>query len=333
MEKEIQDILKKAIKEISQAKSEEDLQNTQKKYLGRKGELTLLLRNVSSLQEKERAEAGKAANIAKKDFEAKVADRYFSLESKGGDDILKDEWMDVTLPAKPTLRGKRHPLHATIEEIEDVFGRMGFEVAEGPEIEDDWHNFTALNIPEDHPAREMQDTFWLEERMKGYVLRTQTSGIQIRYYETRKPPIRIIAPGKVFRKDSDATHSPMFHQYEGFLIDRNVSLAHLKFILANALRQLIAPDAEIRFRLSFFPFTEPSLEVDALLNIDGKKRWLEIAGAGMVHPNVLKNGGLDPKEWNGFAFGLGIERQIMIKHGISDLRLFYENDLRFLEQF
>jgi phenylalanyl-tRNA synthetase alpha chain len=218
-------------------------------------------------------------------------------------------------------------------QIEQAFGRMGFEVAEGPEIEDDWHNFTALNIPADHPAREMQDTFWIDGELEGYVLRTQTSNMQIRHMQTHKPPIRIIAPGKVFRKDSDATHSPMFHQYEGLMVDRHVSLSHLKFVLSSALKQLISPDVELRFRLSFFPFTEPSVEVDALLNIDGKKRWLEIAGSGMVHPQVLRNCNIDPNQWNGFAFGLGIERQIMIKHGISDLRLFYENDIRFLEQF
>lgn len=329
----IRETVGNAQQEIANANSKDHLEELEKKYIGRKSELTLVLRNISSLSNEEKVSVGSAANEAKKEIEAFLAEKFFELESGGGENLAETEWIDRTLPAPKTLRGKRHPIHAMIEEIERVFGRMGFEVAEGPEIEDDWHNFTALNIPEDHPAREMQDTFWLTGKMEGHVLRTQTSGIQIRYMETHKPPIRIVSPGKVFRKDSDATHSPMFHQYEGLMIDRHVSLSHLKFVLSSAIKQLISPDAEIRFRLSFFPFVEPGLEVDALLNIDGKKRWLEIAGAGMVHPKVIENCGLDPKEWNGFAFGMGIERVIMIKHGISDLRLFFENDLRFLEQF
>ncbi len=329
----IQEIIKKAGAEIKDASGAPDLEALEKKYIGRKGELTAILRDISTLSLEEKGKVGKAANEAKKEIEAFLADRFFELEKGGKDDLQEKEWIDISVPAKKTPRGKRHPISAAIEEIEEVYARLGFEVAEGPEIEDDWHNFTALNIPEDHPAREMQDTFWLKEPLEGYVLRTQTSGIQIRFMEKRKPPIRIIAPGKVFRKDSDATHSPMFHQYEGLMVDRNISLSHLKFVLMNALRELVSPDIELRFRLSFFPFTEPSLEVDGLLNINGKKKWLEIGGAGMVHPNVLRNAGVDPKEWNGFAFGFGIERQIMIKHGISDLRLFYENDIRFLGQF
>ena len=330
---DIKKITVQAKDEIKKSSAKEELKMLEKKYLGRKGELTMLLRMVSELPVGDRAKAGKTANAAKKEIEAAVADQFFTLESDGSGNLAEEEWIDVTLPAPKTARGKRHPIQAAIEEIEEVFGRMGFEKAEGPEIEDDWHNFTALNIPADHPAREMQDTFWLDGPMEGNVLRTQTSNMQIRYMENNEPPIRIIAPGKVFRKDSDATHSPMFHQYEGLMVDRHISLSHLKFVLASALRQLISPDVELRFRLSFFPFTEPSVEVDALLNVDGKKRWLEIAGSGMVHPQVLRNCNIDPDKWNGFAFGLGIERQIMIKHGISDLRLFFENDLRFLEQF
>lgn len=330
---EIQEITAQAKAEITTAADTESLKNLETKYLGRKGKLTQLLRKISTVPEKERAAAGQAGNAAKKEIEAFLAEQLFALDANKTGDLAEKEWIDITIPAPKKSSAKRHPIHAAIENIEDVFGRMGFEVAEGPEIEDDWHNFTALNIPSDHPAREMQDTFWLDAPLEGNVLRTQTSNMQIRYMENNKPPIRIIAPGKVFRKDSDATHSPMFHQYEGLMIDRHISISHLKFVLESGLQQLIAPDVEIRFRLSYFPFVEPCLEVDALLNVDGKKRWLEIAGAGMVHPQVLRNGNIDPEEWNGFAFGLGIERQVMIKHGIPDLRLFYENDLRFLEQF
>jgi len=333
MLEEIQKIAALAQKAIEAARTEDDLRAVELEYLGRKGQLTMFLRTISDLSPEEKATIGKSGNETKKNIEALLAEKYFATKEAELGNLAETGWIDITL-SKPKIRhGRRHPIHAAIEDIESVFGRMGFEIAEGPEIEDDWHNFSALNIPEDHPAREMQDTFWLAEPLKGYVLRTQTSNVQIRYMENNKPPIRIISPGKVFRKDSDATHSPMFHQYEGLMVDRNISLAHLKFVLTSALRELIAPDAEIRFRISFFPFVEPGLEVDALLNVNGKKRWLEIAGAGMVHPKVLKNCGIDPKEWNGFAFGLGIERQVMIKHGISDLRLFYDNDLRFLEQF
>ncbi len=330
---DIKSIVSKAKKEISGASEKEELKILEKKYLGRKGELTGLLRNVSALPQKDRAAAGKAANEAKKELEGFLAEQFFALEKGSGDDLAEKEWMDVTLPAPKVTHAKRHPIHAYIEHLEEVFARMGFEIAEGPEIENEWYNFNALNIPEHHPAREMQDTFWLKKPLEDHVLRTQTSGIQIRYMESHKPPIRIIAPGKVFRKDSDATHSPMFHQYEGLMVDRHISLSHLKFVVSSALRELIAPNIELRYRISFFPFTEPSVEVDGLLKVDGKERWLELAGMGMVHPNVITNGGLDPNEWNGFAFGMGIERQIMLKHGISDLRLFFENDLRFLEQF
>lgn len=329
----IEDIVAKAESEIANAHNADELKTLEKKFLGRKGELTLLLREISNVPPEERGAVGKAGNEAKKEIEAALADQLFALDKEKVGEISEEDFIDITVPPKKTSRGKRHPIHAAIEEIEAVYARMGFQVAEGPEIEDDWHNFTALNIPQDHPAREMQDTFWLDGKMSDHVLRTQTSGIQIRFMEKQNPPIRIIAPGKVFRKDSDATHSPMFHQYEGLMIDKYISLSHLKFVLISALKELVSPDIEIRFRLSFFPFTEPSLEVDGLLHVDGKKKWLEIGGAGMVHPNVIRNAGHDPKVWNGFAFGFGIERQIMIKHGISDLRLFFENDLRFLEQF
>jgi phenylalanyl-tRNA synthetase alpha chain len=329
----ITELLKTAQKEIQKAPDVAALKEIETHFLGRKGELSLLLRDVSTLPENERGAIGKAANDAKKEMQVTLEARFSELERAQEGSLAETEWIDVSLPGKKSAHGKRHPIPTFIREVEEVFARLGFIVADGPEIEDDWHNFTALNVVEDHPAREMQATFWLDEPLKGMVLRTQTSGIQIRYMEKNKPPMRIIAPGKVYRKDSDATHSPMFHQYEGLLVDRNVSLANLKFVLLSALRSLISPDIELRFRLSFFPFTEPSVEVDALLNVEGKRRWLEVGGAGMIHPNVLKNSGLNPEEWNGFAFGMGIERLIMIKYGIGDLRLFFENDLRFLKQF
>lgn len=322
-----------AIAKISSAPDENTLRLIEVEFLGRKGSITSLLREVPNLPQEERAAAGMAANEVKKEVEAAIAQRHFHLEEASVNTMIESEWIDITAPSKKTTRGKRHPIHAFIEEAEEVFGRLGFRVAEGNEIEDEWHNFTALNIPPDHPARDMQATFWLKNELEGYVLRTQTSDVQIRFMENNPPPIRIIAPGKVYRKDSDATHSPMFHQIEGLMIDRDISLSHLRFVLLAALKELTSPDIDIRFRLSYFPFTEPSLEMDALFKRNGHERWLEIGGAGMVHPNVIKNCGLDPNEWNGFAFGLGIERQIMIKHGISDLRAFFENDLRFLEQF
>ncbi|MEI7510725.1 MAG: phenylalanine--tRNA ligase subunit alpha [Candidatus Peregrinibacteria bacterium] len=323
-----------ALSAIASAPSEDALRNAEVEYLGRKGSLTLLLREVPTLPLEERPIAGKTANEAKKEIEAALADRLFALEEARMGNLKDSEWIDITAPAKPLFKhGKRHPIHAFIAECETVFGRLGFSVAQGYEIEDDFHNFEALNFPPDHPAREMQDTFFLRGELEKMVLRTQTSDMQIRHMENNTPPIRVIAPGKVYRKDADATHSPMFHQIECLMIDKNVSLANLRFILLSALKDLISHDIDLRFRLSFFPFTEPSLEVDALLNVEGEKRWLEIGGAGMVHPNVLRNVHINPEQWNGFAFGFGIERMVMIKHGIKDLRLFFENDLRFLEQF
>jgi phenylalanyl-tRNA synthetase alpha chain len=333
MQKKLDELRILVLGKISSARDEDELKMIEIEFLGRKGALTLLLREVPNLPLEERAQAGKSANELKKEIEVAVAERYFQIEESSMNTAIASEWIDITAPSKRVLIGKRHPIHSFIEQAEEVFGRLGFRVAEGNEIEDEWHNFTALNLPPDHPARDMQATFWLQGDLEGHVLRTQTSDVQIRFMENNTPPIRIIAPGKVYRKDSDATHSPMFHQIEGLMIDKNISLAHLRFVLLAALKELTSPDIDIRFRLSYFPFTEPSFEMDALFKRNGHERWLEIGGAGMVHPNVLKNCGLDPSEWNGFAFGLGIERQIMIKHGIGDLRLFFENDLRFLEQF
>ncbi len=347
MKQKLQSLLETTLKSISVAKNEKVLSDLETTILGRKGELTKILRSLSALSVEEKKEVGKFANEIKVELKNKFELQRQVFEAEKFSNIAEEEWLDITFPGIKPEEGSRHPISRFIDEVEDVFGKMGFTFADGPEIEDDWHNFTALNIPPDHPARDMQDTFWVKD-MEKIVLRTQTSDVQIRYMENSKPPIRIIAPGKTYRKDSDATHSPMFHQYEGLMIDRDTSLANLKAVLLEALRQLIAPDLNLRFRLSYFPFTEPSIEVDcSCVNCggsgempDGKncrvcKRtgWLEIGGAGMVHPNVLKNVGIDPEEYNGFAFGFGLERQIMIKYKIDDLRLFFENDLRFLRQF
>jgi phenylalanyl-tRNA synthetase alpha chain len=328
----------KAIDEIKNANSEEDLKSIELFYFNRKnGEIINILKSISKLSNEEKKIVGKESNITKNIIEKFIADKYFELEEEKNNNLHITEEIDITEPSinkRVKETGKRHPISCFISDTEKVFSKFGFEVAEGYEIEDDFHNFEALNFTPDHPAREMQDTFFIKnEELKGYVLRTQTSDMQIRFMESNKPPFRIIAPGKVFRKDSDATHSPMFHQIECLMIDKNISLANLRFILLSALKELIDPKVELRFRLSYFPFTEPSLEVDALLKVDGERKWLEIGGAGMVHPNVLKNVGVDSKEFNGFAFGFGVERMIMIKYGINDLRLFFKNDLRFLKQF
>ncbi len=328
MKDQLDQIQTDALAKIAQATSLDELEAIDTEFLGRKqGKLAALLKQVPALPEAERPLMGKAANEVKQAvlaaLEARRAEFADAAETGG--------FFDFTEPAPQLQTGRAHPINAFIREAEDVFGRLGFEVADGPEVDDEHHNFNALNIPEHHPAREMQDTFWVRNLEK-HVLRTQTSNVQIHHMEAGQPPFRIIAPGKVFRKDSDATHSPMFHQIEGLMIDRHISIAHLKFVLTQALSELIAADIEIRFRQSYFPFTEPSLEVDA--RFEGKKDgWLELGGAGMVHPNVLKNVGLDPAEWNGFAFGFGVERQVMIRNNIHDLRQFFENDLRFLEQF
>lgn len=339
VKEELEEIRKKALENIAAAKNQEALREIEIEVLGRKqGSLALLLREVPHLPQQQRPEMGKMGNMVKNEITKAMDAKKLELETAEEEGVF----FDFSVPGEKLSQGKIHPISRFIREVEDVFGRLGFDIADGPEVDDEHHNFNALNIPEFHPAREMQDTFWVKNLEK-HVLRTQTSNVQIHTMEKGKPPFRIIAPGKVFRKDSDATHSPMFHQVEGLMVDTHISLAHLKFVLLSALRELISENLELRFRLSYFPFTEPSLEVDASCPVcSGKKKecrvckgtgWLEIGGAGMVHPNVLKNVGLDPKKWNGFAFGFGIERQVMIRHQIGDLRQFYENDLRFLEQF
>jgi phenylalanyl-tRNA synthetase alpha chain len=304
------------------------LENSKARYLGKTGALTEQLKTLGKLSAAERPAAGAKINEAKAKLEAALNARRRALADARQDAQLAAEALDVTLPGRGPGMGTLHPITRTLERVEALFGSLGFAVADGPEIEDDFHNFTALNTPENHPARSMQDTFYVEG---GMVLRTHTSPVQIRYMETHAPPIKIIVPGRVYRVDSDATHSPMFHQVEGLWIDHDVSFADLKGVITEFLRCFFErDDIKLRFRPSFFPFTEPSAEIDMAF---GDSQWLELAGSGQVHPNVLRAVGLDPEEWQGFAFGMGPDRLAMLRYGVNDLRLFYENDLRFLKQF
>ncbi len=320
---------------VSRARTEFDacndpaaLENAKARYLGKTGALTELLKGLGKLSASERPAAGAAINVAKRELEEALDARRDALSNAKLEAQLAAEALDVSLPGRGRAKGTVHPLTRVQERIEALFHSLGFTVADGPEIEDDFHNFTALNTPENHPARSMQDTFYVDG---GMVLRTHTSPIQVRYMETHEPPIKIIAPGRVYRVDSDATHSPMFHQVEGLWIDRDVTFADLKGVITEFLRRFFErDDLKVRFRPSFFPFTEPSAEIDMAF-ADG--RWLEIAGSGQVHPNVLRAVGIDPEVYQGFAFGMGPDRLAMLRYGIDDLRLFYENDLRFLRQF
>ncbi|MEO5765745.1 MAG: phenylalanine--tRNA ligase subunit alpha [Casimicrobiaceae bacterium] len=304
------------------------LENAKARYLGKSGVLTDQLKGLGKLSAAERPATGARINEAKVRLEAALNARRGALGDAKLEAQLAAEALDVSLPGRGLGAGTLHPLTRTLERVEALFRSLGFTVADGPEIEDDFHNFTALNTPENHPARSMQDTFYVEG---GMVLRTHTSPIQIRFMEEHAPPIKIIAPGRVYRVDSDATHSPMFHQVEGLWIDRDVSFADLKGVFTQFLRSFFErDDIKVRFRPSFFPFTEPSAEIDMAFGDGG---WLELAGSGQVHPNVLRAVGLDPQQWQGFAFGMGPDRLAMLRYGVNDLRLFYENDLRFLRQF
>ena len=303
------------------------LENAKARYLGKSGALTEQLKAISRLSAAERPAAGARINEAKTTLEAALTRRREALAEEKLVANLTSEALDVSLPGRGSGVGGLHPLTRTIDRIEALFRSLGFEVADGPEIEDDFHNFTALNMPENHPSRSMHDTFYVEG---GLVLRTHTSPVQVRWMETHAPPIKIIAPGRVYRVDSDATHSPMFHQVEGLWIGEDVSFADLKGVISEFLRRFFErDDLEVRFRPSFFPFTEPSAEIDMSFG-DG---WLEIAGSGQVHPNVLKAVGIDPERWQGIAFGMGPDRLAMLRYGVNDLRMFYQNDLRFLRQF
>lgn len=304
-----------------------DLEQAKARFLGKSGALTELLKGLGKLSAEERPVAGAAINVVKQAVEqALQAQRDTLLEAEQAQK-LAGEALDVTLPGRTRGRGGLHPVTLTLRRIEQLFHSIGFEVAQGPEIETDFYNFTALNIPQDHPARAMHDTFYVDA---AHVLRTHTSPVQIRYMETHQPPLRIIAPGRVYRVDSDATHSPMFHQVEGLWVDEQVSFANLKGVVQDFLQHFFEKEElQVRFRPSFFPFTEPSAEMD----MSWGERWLEIGGCGMVHPNVLTNVGIDAEQYRGFAFGLGVERLAMLRYGVNDLRLFFENDLRFLKQF
>tara|TARA_R110002072_G_scaffold165237_1_gene318406 strand:+ start:6765 stop:7778 length:1014 start_codon:yes stop_codon:yes gene_type:complete len=307
-------------------------------YLGKKGQLTGLLKSLGKLSAEERPKAGALINVVKQELQDLIGARKAELEGAAIAAKLARETIDVTLPGRGQSTGGVHPVTRTIERMEDFFSEIGFEVVEGPEIEDDYHNFEALNIPAHHPARAMHDTFYVDDHT---VLRTHTSPVQVRVMESREPPLRIICPGRVYRCDSDLTHSPMFHQVEGLLIDEHSSFADLKGLIEDFLRVFFERELAVRFRPSYFPFTEPSAEVDIqCVNCGGQgcrvcsqTGWIEILGCGMVHPRVLEFSGIDTEKYSGFAFGMGVERLAMLRYGVNDLRLFFDNDLRFLEQF
>ncbi len=331
----IADIEKQALGSIENAESREALEQVSIRYLGRKGVLTSFLRNISSLPPEDRPQAGKNANLLKIRLEEEIDKALSGLEveqDRGAQGI------DVTLPGRRPQRGGLHPITGVLDEICGIFMRLGFDIAEGPEVETDYYNFEALNIPKYHPARDMQDTFYVSDNI---VLRTHTSGSQPRVMEKTDPPVRIISPGKVFRCDSDLTHTPMFHQVEGLMVDENISFGDLKGVLTTFVHQFFDKETSLRFRPSFFPFTEPSAEVDIQCvmcrgkgcRVCSKTGWLEVLGSGMVHPAVFENVGYDTDKYTGFAFGVGIERMAMLKYGIDDIRKFFENDVRFLGQF
>lgn len=325
---------------IQQINQLDQLNDFRVKVLGRKGEITQLLRGLKDLSAEERAEVGRVANELKDRVENLLQEKTEELKARELDERLQQETIDVTLPGLPIMRGGKHPLTQIREEIQDIFLGLGFTVAEGPEIELDYYNFEALNVPKDHPARDMQDSFYISEDV---LLRTHTSPVQVRTLEAMAPrlPVKIVVPGKVYRKDDDATHSPMFQQIEGLLVDTDITFANLKAVLMSFAHSIFGEKVQVRYRPSFFPFTEPSAEMDISCVICGgegcrvcsQTGWLEILGAGMVHPKVLKYGGYDPEKVSGFAFGMGIERIAMLKYGVNDLRLFFDNDQRFLKQF
>ena len=323
---DINTLITEACAAIDAAADLQSLDQVRVRYLGKKGELTSLLKGLGNLPESERPRVGESINAAKQRIQEAVAVRRQSLEQDDMQARLAADTVDVTLPGRGNRPGGLHPVTQTLMIIESLFSGMGFTIADGPEIEDDYHNFEALNIPAQHPARAMHDTFYLG---KDRLLRTHTSSVQIRFMQEHSPPLRVIAPGRVYRCDSDMTHTPMFHQVEGLMVDREVTFADLKGVLEEFIHHFFEGDVGVRFRPSYFPFTEPSAEVDIM----GEKGWLEILGCGMVHPNVLENVGINSREYSGFAFGMGVERLAMLKFGIDDLRLFFDNDLRFLAQF
>ena len=332
----IDDLGRQALADIGAADSPEALEALRVALLGKQGSVTAQLKSLGVLPADQRKAAGEAINHARDAIGEALAARKVDLDSAALDARLATETIDVTLPGRDAARGGLHPVSRTMERIAEIFGRLGYALADGPEIEDDWHNFEALNFPPHHPARAMHDTFYFGD---GRLLRTHTSGVQVRYMQDLveaggTPPLRMVAAGKVYRSDSDQTHTPMFHQVEGLLVDEHASFADLKGTLAEFVRAFFERDFEMRFRPSYFPFTEPSAELDiARQQADGSTRWLEVLGCGMVHPTVLRNVGIDPETYTGFAFGLGVERFAMLRYGVDDLRGFFDNDVRFLRQF
>ncbi|OGE19752.1 MAG: phenylalanine--tRNA ligase subunit alpha [Candidatus Dadabacteria bacterium RIFCSPHIGHO2_12_FULL_53_21] len=334
----LEGVKRQAEAELSSVQDEISLQNLKAKFVGRKGVITEILKGMKDIPDSDRPRMGKLINETKTFVEDLIERRLDELREEKKRRSLYEEKIDVTLPGRGMPVGARHPITQVMEEVTTIFERMGFEVAEGPEVETDYYNFEALNIPKNHPARDMQDTFYVSDEI---VLRTHTSPVQIRVMEKRKPPVKVIAPGKVYRCDSDISHTPMFHQIEGLLVDEGVTFGDLKGVLTEFVRLVFGEGVGVRFRPSFFPFTEPSAEVDIACLICGGKGcrvckntgWLEILGCGMVDPEVFKSVGYDPDRYSGFAFGMGIERIAMLKFGINDIRLFFENDIRFLRQF
>ena len=339
MQEKLMEIKENALKSLTEVSDSSSLDEIRVKYLGKKGELTTILRSMGSLSKEERPIVGKLVNEIKAELEAKIEEVAKAIKEKEKAAKLASEIIDISLPGRKKIIGKRHPLELTLKAMEDIFISMGFTVEEGPEVELDYYNFEALNIPKNHPARSEQDTFYINDDM---VLRTQTSPVQIRVMENQKPPIKMIAPGKVYRSDSvDATHSPIFYQMEGLVIDKGVTFADLKGTLELFAKKMFGDSVKTKFRPHHFPFTEPSAEMDATCFVCGGKGckvcknsgWIELLGCGMVHPNVLRNCGIDPEVYSGFAFGFGVDRMVMLSYGIDDIRLLYESDMRFLDQF
>ena len=339
MKEEIAKIKENSLKEIENCKEEKELNELKVKYLGKKGELTAVLRGMGKLSPEERPIIGSLVNQVRDELETVISQKEKEFKKKELENKLKSENIDVTEPSKKIELGSLHPITQIINEVEEIFLGMGYQIADGPEVEKSIYNFDKLNTPEDHPARDLQDTFYITENI---LLRSQTSPVQARVMETQKPPIKIICPGAVYRSDSvDSTHSPVFHQIEGLVIDKNIAMTDLKGTLEMFAKKCLGENTKIRFRPHHFPFTEPSAEADVSCFVCGGKGckvckgegWIELLGCGMVHPNVLKNCGIDPEEYTGFAFGFGVERIAMAKFGIDDMRLLFENDVRFLKQF
>ena len=339
MKEQLSAILTDAKNQVASSQNETEIEAIRVKYLGKKGELTAILKQMGSLSPEERPKMGALVNEAKQELEELISVKKNELKSAEQQKKLAEETIDITLPHKEIKPGKLHPLNTVLDDMINIFQSMGFDVVDGPEVETDHYNFECLNVPADHPARDMQDTFYLAENL---LLRTQTSAAQIRTMENRKPPIRVICPGRVFRADEvDATHSPVFHQIEGLVVDKGITMCDLKGVLEEFAHEIYGSDTKVKFRPSFFPFTEPSVEVDVTCSECGGKGcrvckgsgWIEILGAGMVHPNVLRSCGIDPEEYSGFAFGIGLDRLTTTRYKISDIRLLFENDKRFLDQF